>query len=80
MLLTSLRVPGPRLGGRTRIDEMATREFTRLRTPRPLRTLVDLWARSDERDYEERHYSDQNVDNAAHRDPANSSHRRPFRR
>jgi hypothetical protein len=42
--------------------------------------LVDLWARSDERDYEERHYSDQNVDNAAHRDPANSSHRRPFRR
>lgn len=42
--------------------------------------LVDLGARSEEGDDEERHYCDQNVDNAAHRDPANSSHRLPRRR
>jgi hypothetical protein len=33
--------------------------------------LVDLRARSEEGDNEERHYSDQNVENAAHHDPAN---------
>jgi hypothetical protein len=100
---------------------MATREFTPLRTPRPLRTgplsnwkrvvtqldfslihprftalknsrtdrgadgesrsrLVDLRARGEEGDDEERHYSGQNVDSAAHHDPANSSSRCPFRR
>lgn len=42
--------------------------------------LVDLSARSEKGDYEERHHSDQNVDNAAHHDPAKSSHRHPFRR
>jgi hypothetical protein len=41
---------------------------------------VDLRASSEEGDYEERHYADQNVDNAAHHDPANSSYRCPFRR
>jgi hypothetical protein len=42
-------------------------------------SLGHLGARSEEGDHEERHDSDQNVDNAAHHDPANSSYRCPFR-
>jgi hypothetical protein len=42
--------------------------------------LLDLEARAEEGDDEKRHYSDQNVDDAAHHDPADSSYRCPFRR
>jgi hypothetical protein len=87
-LLTSLRVSAHGSGAVTRIDDMATREFTPLRTLRAGRgaeaesssRLVDLSARSEEGDYDERHYSHQNVDNAAHQGPASSSYRLPFRR
>ena len=59
---------------------LTTRAPTEEPKPTARSRLVDLGARSEEGDHEERHYSDQNVDNAAHHDPANSSYRCPFRR